>query len=150
MQERFFFSYGIICSEHEGRRTRFGAPFAAGGITLKSYVLAIVLTMFLSALFAFQNIGDVTVKFILWKWIFPQGVWEVVLFSAGAAIMWFFSLFSVFEIRSKHKKQLKEKDEKIAAIEQEKRAILDSVASKQAEEPAPVQEQKPETEAAEQ
>lgn len=106
-------------------------PFAAGGITLKSYVLAIVLTMFLSALFAFQNIGDVTVKFIFWEWMLPQGVWEVVLFSTGAAVMWFFSLFSVFEVRSKFKKQLKEKDEKIASLEQEKKAILDSVTAKQ-------------------
>ena len=98
---------------------------------MKSYVLAIVLTMFLSALFAFQNIGDVTVKFVFWQWTLPQGVWEVVLFSTGAAVMWFFSLFSVFEVRSKLKKQLKEKDEKIAALEQEKKAILDSVTVKQ-------------------
>ena len=55
--------------------------------------------MFLSALFAFQNIGDVTVKFVFWQWTLPQGVWEVVLFSTGAAVMWFFSLFSVFEVR---------------------------------------------------
>ena len=98
---------------------------------MKSYVLAIVLTMFLSALFAFQNIGDVTVKFAFWQWTLPQGVWEVVLFSTGAAVMWFFSLFSVFEVRSKFKKQLKEKDDKIAALEQEKKAILDSVTVKQ-------------------
>ena len=64
-------------------------------------------------------------------WTLPQGVWEVVLFSTGAAVMWFFSLFSVFEVRSKLKKQLKEKDEKIAALEQEKKAILDSVTVKQ-------------------
>ena len=103
-----------------GRRADFAAR-AAG----------IVLTMFLSALFAFQNIGDVTVKFVFWQWTLPQGVWEVVLFSTGAAVMWFFSLFSVFEVRSKLKKQLKEKDDKIAALEQEKKAILDSVTVKQ-------------------
>ena len=87
--------------------------------------------MFLSALFAFQNIGDVTVKFVFWQWTLPQGVWEVVLFSTGAAVMWFVSLVSVFEVRSKLKKQLKEKDDKIAALEQEKKAILDSVKVKQ-------------------
>ena len=113
-----------------GRRVDFAAR-AAGGIFVESYVLAIVLTMFLSALFAFQNIGDVTVKFAFWQWTLPQGVWEVVLFSTGAAVMWFFSLFSVFEVRSKFKKQLKEKDDKIAALEQEKKAILDSVTVKQ-------------------
>ena len=73
-------------------------PLPTGGICLKSYILAIVLTMFLSALFAFQNIGDVTIRFLIFEWTLPQGVWEVVLFSSGAAIMWFFSLFSVFEV----------------------------------------------------
>lgn len=124
-------------------------PFAAGGITLKSYVLAIVLTMFLSALFAFQNIGDVTVKFIFWEWMLPQGVWEVVLFSTGAAVMWFFSLFSVFEVRSKFKKQIKEKDEKIASLEQEKKAILDSVTAKQTIETQPPASAEQKTETAE-
>ena len=90
--------------------------------------------MFVSTLFAFQNIGDVTVKFIVWQWVFPQGVWEVVLFCGGAAIMWFFSLCSSFESRSKYRKKLKEKDEKIASLEQEKKSILDSVAAKQASE----------------
>ena len=87
--------------------------------------------MFLSALFAFQNIGDVTVKFFFWQGPLPQGVREVGPFSTGAAVMWFFALFSVFEVRSKLKKQLKEKDDKIAALEQEKKAILDSVTVKQ-------------------
>jgi hypothetical protein len=32
---------------------------------MKSYILAITVTMFLSALFAFQNIGDVTVRFFI-------------------------------------------------------------------------------------
>ena len=99
-----------------------------GGFRLKSYILAIVLTMFVSALFAFQNIGDVTVRFLIFEWVFPQGVWEVVLFSSGAAVMWFFSIFSVFEVRSKMKKELKAKDEKIETLEKEKKAILDTLA----------------------
>lgn len=94
---------------------------------MKSYILAITITMFLSALFAFQNIGDVTVKFLLFEWVFPQGVWEVLVFCAGAAIMWIFSIFSMFEVRGKYKKELKAKDERIAAIETEKKTILESV-----------------------
>ncbi len=127
------------------------APLPTGGICLKSYILAIVLTMFLSALFAFQNIGEVTVRFLIFEWTLPQGVWEVVLFSSGAAIMWFFSLFSVFEVRSKYKKELKQKDEKIAALEQEKKAILDSFVTRtQAAPESPSQESgAPEAETAE-
>lgn len=111
---------------------------------MRSYILAIVLTMFLSALFAFQNIGDVTVKFLFFEWTMPQGVWEVVLFSSGAALMWFFSLFSVFEVRSKLKKELKERDDKISSLEQEKKAIIESLAAR----PQTVQETAPQSEAA--
>ncbi|MDO5563577.1 MAG: LapA family protein [Synergistaceae bacterium] len=96
---------------------------------MKSYFLAITITMFLSALFAFQNIGDVTVRFLTFEFVFPQGVWEVLIFCAGAAIMWIFSIFSMLEMRSKYKLQLKQKDDKIAAVESEKKAILDSVAA---------------------
>ncbi len=96
---------------------------------MKSYILAITITMFLSALFAFQNIGDVTVRFLIFEWVLPQGVWEVLVFCTGAAIMWIFSIFSMFEVRSKYKKELKAKDEKIAAVEKEKKTILESVAA---------------------
>ena len=107
---------------------------------MKSYILAIVLTMFLSALFAFQNIGDVTIRFLIFEWTLPQGVWEVVLFSSG-----------VFEVRSKYKKELKQKDEKIAALEQEKKTILDSFVAKTqaASESRPQESGAPEPETAE-
>lgn len=94
---------------------------------MKSYILAITITMFLSALFAFQNIGDVTVRFLIFEWVLPQGVWEVLVFCAGAAIMWIFSIFSMFEVRGKYKKELKAKDERIATVETEKKTILESV-----------------------
>lgn len=96
---------------------------------MKSYILAITVTMFLSALFAFQNIGDVTVRFMFFEWTFPQGVWEVMLFCVGAAVMWIFSIFSMFEVRGKYKKELKVKDDKITSLEQEKKMILDSISA---------------------
>lgn len=106
---------------------------------MKSYILAITVTMFLSALFAFQNIGDVTVRFLVFEWVLPQGVWEVLVFCAGAAIMWIFSIFSMFEVRGKYKKELKAKDEKIAAAEREKKTILESIAA--ARHPFPTNEE---------
>lgn len=96
---------------------------------MKSYILAIAFAMFLSALFAFQNVGDVTVRFLLFERVFPQGVWEVLLFCSGAILMWIFSIFSQFETRGKYKKLLKEKDEKIAGIEKEKAALLESIST---------------------
>jgi putative membrane protein len=94
---------------------------------MRSYILAITLTMFLSALFAYQNIEDVTVRFFIFEKAFPQGVWEVLVFCAGAAIMWIFSVLSMFEMRSKYKKEVKLKDEKIEALEEEKKTILESI-----------------------
>lgn len=105
---------------------------------MKSYILAITVTMFLSALFAFQNIGDVTVRFLIFEWVFPQGVWEVLVFCAGAAIMWVFSIFSVFEVRGKYKHELKAKDEKILSLENEKKTILGSISAKVAQDAASV------------
>jgi putative membrane protein len=107
---------------------------------MKSYILAIAFAMFISALYAFQNVGDVSVRFLIFEKVFPQGVWEVLLFCSGAILMWIFSIFSQMESRGKYKKLLKEKDEKIAVAEKEKSALLESIsASKQygrVEEPA--------------
>ena len=94
---------------------------------MRSYILAITLTMFLSALFAYQNIEEVTVRFLIFEKTFPQGVWEVIVFCAGAAIMWIFSVFSMFEMRSKYKKEIKLKEDKIEALESEKKVILESI-----------------------
>ena len=96
---------------------------------MKSYFLAVTITMFLSALFAFQNIGDVTVRFLTFEWTFPQGLWEVLIFCTGAAIMWIFSIFALFEVRGKYKQQLRQKDERISAVESEKKTILESMAA---------------------
>lgn len=93
---------------------------------MRSYILAIAIAMFLSALFAFQNHGDVAVRFLVFEWILPQGVWDVLLFAGGAVLMWIFSLFSNMETRGKYKKIIKVKDEKIAAIEKEKMSLLES------------------------
>ncbi|MDL2297939.1 LapA family protein [Synergistaceae bacterium OttesenSCG-928-D05] len=96
---------------------------------MKSYILAVAITMFLSALYAFQNVGDVSVRFLVFHWVLPQGVWEILLFASGAVLMWVFSLFASVEGRSKYKKQLKEKDEKIAAIEKEKATLFESLSA---------------------
>ena len=104
---------------------------------MKSYILAITVTMFLSALFAFQNIGDVTVRFLIFEWMFPQGVWEVLVFCAGSALMWIFSIFSMFEVRGKYKRELKLKDDKILAVENEKKMILESMAVSKADSETP-------------
>ncbi len=96
---------------------------------MKSYILAITVTMFFSALYAYQNIGDVTVRFLLSEWVFPQGVFEILLFCIGAALMWIFSVFSVFEVRGKYKKEIKLKDDRIAELENEKKMLADSLSS---------------------
>lgn len=104
-----------------------GHNAAMGVFLMKSYVLAITITMFLSALYAFQNPGSITVRFLIFERTLPQGVWDVVVFCVGAAIMWMFSVFSSLETVGKYKRMLKEKDAKISALENEKKMILESV-----------------------
>lgn len=96
---------------------------------MKSTMLAIVITMFISALYSFQNLDPIKVKFFVFEGSFPQGVWEVVLFCAGVVLMWIFSMFASLETRGKYKKLLKEKDEKLKAADEEKKSIIASVAA---------------------
>lgn len=93
---------------------------------MKSYILAVALSVMLAAVYAFQNMADITVRFIVFQRNFPQGVWEVILFSFGALLMWFFSLLGSLEESSKHRRLIKEKDEKIASLEDEKASLLNA------------------------
>jgi uncharacterized integral membrane protein len=91
---------------------------------LLSYVLAIAFSILLSAVYAFQNAGDIYVKFLVFERTFPQGVWEALLFSAGVLLMWVFSIFASLESRARYKGLIKERDLKIASLEDEKKSLL--------------------------
>lgn len=96
---------------------------------MKSTMLAIVVTMVISALYSFQNIGNITVKFLLFEWTFPQGVWEITLFCAGNVLMWFFSLLANRETKNRYKKQINELNEKLQLMERDKQDLIASVAA---------------------
>ena len=91
---------------------------------MRSYILAVAVAMLLSAVYAFQNGAEITVQFLMFSRKFPQGVWEVIVFSVGAFLMWFFSIIASVEIHTKHTKQLKERDKRIAELEDEKKSLL--------------------------
>lgn len=94
---------------------------------MRSYALAIAASMLLAAIYVFQNVGEVTVRFFMFEHVFPQGVWEVLLFSVGAVIMWVFSLFASLELRAKYRSQIKDRDKKITALEEEKSSLLSAI-----------------------
>ena len=91
---------------------------------MKSYILAIAAAMFVSAIYVFQNTGDVAIRFLFFEGNYQQGVWDVMLFSVGVLLMWVFSLFSSLETRSKYRSQIKELEQKISSIEEEKNSLL--------------------------
>jgi uncharacterized integral membrane protein len=91
---------------------------------LCSYILAIAFSILLSAVYAFQNASDIYVKFLMFERSFPQGVWEALLFSAGVLLMWVFSIFASLEGRAKYRAMIKERDQKIAGLEEEKKSML--------------------------
>lgn len=57
---------------------------------MKSYALAITLSMLISAIYAIQNTQEITVRFLFFEGVYAQGVVGGHSFSAGAVLMWFF------------------------------------------------------------
>ena len=85
------------------------------------------MAMLVAAVYAFQNTGEVLVKFLVWELSFPQGIWEVMLFAAGGVLMWLVSLFASVEGRSKYVRQIKEKDARIRDLEHEKTSLMEAI-----------------------
>lgn len=93
---------------------------------MRSYILAIAISTLLAALYAFQNTSEITVHFLLFQRAFPQGVWEVVLFSIGTVLMWFFSILASIETHKKHRKELKDRDRRISELTEERTSLLNA------------------------
>ncbi|MDO9508156.1 MAG: LapA family protein [Thermovirgaceae bacterium] len=94
---------------------------------MKSYALAIAVSMLLAAVYGFQNSADVLVKFLLWEVALPQGIWEVMLFAAGGVLMWMVSLLALMESRSKYSRQVKEKETRIKELEEERTSLMGAI-----------------------
>jgi uncharacterized integral membrane protein len=92
--------------------------------SMRSYLLGIVVAVLLSAVYAFSNTGEVSVRFLNLEHDFPQGIWEICLFAAGALIMWFFSVAASFELYAANRKKNRETAKKIAELEDEKKSLL--------------------------
>lgn len=95
---------------------------------MRSYTLAIAFSVLLSAVYAFQNPGDITVRFLLWSREVPQGIWEAAVFAAGCVLMWIVSLSAHLEIRGKYRQQMKERETKIKKLEDERLVFLRTAA----------------------
>lgn len=96
---------------------------------MKSYALAIAVAMLVAAGYAFQNTGDVTVRFLIWERQIPQGVWEVLLFAAGGILMWFVSLFALLEVRGGLKREIRDLQKRNEALSEERAALLTALSS---------------------
>ena len=84
---------------------------------MRSYALAIAFSVLLAAVYAFQNPGDVTVRFLVWTREVPQGVWEAAVFAGGCVLMWVVSLSAFLELRTSYRSRFKEQDMKIKKLE---------------------------------
>ncbi|MDR2779578.1 MAG: LapA family protein [Synergistaceae bacterium] len=91
---------------------------------MRSYLLGIVVAILLSAIYAFSNTGAITVSFLNLKRDFPQGIWEILLFAAGAVLMWLFSVAASFELYAANRKKNRETAKRIAELEEEKKSLL--------------------------
>ncbi len=88
---------------------------------MKSYALAIAIAMLVAAGYAFQNTGDVTVRFLIWERQIPQGIWEILLFAAGGILMWFVSLVALLEVRSGLKREIRDLQKRNEALSENAR-----------------------------
>ncbi|MDR1510550.1 MAG: LapA family protein [Synergistaceae bacterium] len=91
---------------------------------MRSYLLGIVVAILLSAVYAFSNTGEISVRFLSLEHDFPQGIWEIFLFAAGALIMWLFSVAASFELYAANRKKNREAAKRIAELEDEKKSLL--------------------------
>ena len=80
--------------------------------------------MLAAAGYVFQNAGDVTVRVLLWERLMPQGVWEVLLFSLGALLMWIVSLFALLEEMTPLKRKVAALEKTNRSLEEEKGSLL--------------------------
>jgi uncharacterized integral membrane protein len=108
-------------------------------MTMKSYALAVALAMLLAATYAFQNTGEILVRFLIWERTIPQGIWDVLLFAAGGVLMWLVSLFALLETRGKYVRQIREKDKRIRELEEERTSLMNAFRTQQ-EPKGPVEE----------
>ena len=76
--------------------------------------------MLAAAGYAFQNDGQITVRLLMWSRDVPQGLWEVLLFSAGGVLMWLIALAAQLETKRAHRKALAELQGRIKAMEEER------------------------------
>ena len=94
---------------------------------MRSYTVAIAFAVLVSAVFSYQNPGDVTIRFLIWTRQLPQGVWEVAVFSAGCVLMWIVSLSAHLEGRARFRKIIREQTERIAKLEDDRANILKAI-----------------------
>ncbi len=94
---------------------------------MKSFFVSLVAVMFLSAVYVFQNAAIVNVRFFVFNFAFSQGLYEVAIFAFGAALMWFFSIFSYFENRAKYKEELAERVAEVRQLEGANKVLLDTL-----------------------
>ena len=94
---------------------------------MRSFTVAIAFAVLVSAVFSYQNPGDVTIRFLVWTRQLPQGVWEVAVFSAGCVLMWIVSLSAHLEGRARFRKIIREQTERIAKLEDDRANILKAI-----------------------
>ncbi|MDO4218784.1 MAG: LapA family protein [Synergistaceae bacterium] len=94
---------------------------------MKSFFVSLVLLMLVSAVYVFQNSAIVNVRFLVFNFAFSQGLFEVGIFALGAALMWFFSIFSYFENRASYKEKLAERVAEVRQLESANKILLDTL-----------------------
>jgi hypothetical protein len=91
---------------------------------MKSYLLGILVAAGLTAIYVTGNAAEIPVAFLWFRTTVHQGLWEGGLFSAGALLMWLFSVCASIEAYCAVRKKTKELAARIAELSDEKKSLL--------------------------
>ena len=107
---------------------------------MKSFFVSLVTLMFLAAVYVFQNTALVNVRFFFLDFTLSQGIYEIGIFALGAALMWFFTIFSYLEVRAGHKEKLAGRIAEVRQLESANKVLLDTLKQNSIANPLEVKE----------
>ncbi len=87
---------------------------------LSAFIIALLVILIASLVFVLQNSAPVNLNFFTWKFSTNIGLLMIVVFFAGFVVMWLISLMIYIGNASRHRKEVKERDNLIKKLEEEK------------------------------
>lgn len=109
------------------------------------FIIVLLLILIASLVFVLQNNALVSLKFFTWEFSTSMGLLTIVVFFAGFIVMWLIAVMFYINAATRHRREVKERDNVIRKLEEEKSKIKEEYETKlkTSEEKIKTQEEKP-------